>query len=115
VNSRHTDHLSTYCYFTLMHACNASHLSLHAPPPTAYCPLSLHDALPISSTCAAPRLTAIWFVRRSSGQARCRRPAPAAAPPNEQIGRAHVELQSRENLVCRLLLEKKKTRQNEIQ
>src|SRR5690606_26546769 len=25
-----------------------------------------------------------------------------------QIGRAHVELQSRENLVCRLLLEKKK-------
>src|SRR5690606_40126970 len=28
----------------------------------------------------------------------------------EEIGRAHVELQSRENLVCRLLLEKKKTR-----
>jgi len=26
----------------------------------------------------------------------------------DQIGRAHVELQSRENLVCRLLLEKKK-------
>src|SRR5436309_7639716 len=25
-----------------------------------------------------------------------------------EIGRAHVELQSRENLVCRLLLEKKK-------
>src|SRR2546422_7484999 len=27
----------------------------------------------------------------------------------EQIGRAHVELQSRLHLVCRLLLEKKKT------
>src|SRR2546428_10382519 len=29
--------------------------------------------------------------------------------PHRQIGRAHVELQSRSDLVCRLLLEKKKT------
>src|SRR3712207_9005887 len=28
----------------------------------------------------------------------------------QQIGRAHVELQSRQYLVCRLLLEKKKTK-----
>src|SRR5690606_10648939 len=32
--------------------------------------------------------------------------------PNAKIGRAHVELQSRENLVCRLLLEKKKEQKN---
>src|SRR5690606_41563999 len=30
------------------------------------------------------------------------------SPMTAKIGRAHVELQSRENLVCRLLLEKKK-------
>ena len=36
--------------------------------------------------------------------------APAAAKKEEkaEIGRAHVELQSRSDLVCRLLLEKKK-------
>src|SRR2546430_5518485 len=32
--------------------------------------------------------------------------------PHEEIGRAHVELQSQSNLVCRLLLEKKKTTYN---
>src|SRR5690606_42147159 len=30
-------------------------------------------------------------------------------PVDPEIGRAHAELQSRENLVCRLLLEKKKS------
>src|SRR5690606_41328290 len=49
-------------------------------------------------------------------------PRPPACPPGhqrmvageageQQIGRAHAELQSRENLVCRLLLEKKKKRE----
>src|SRR5207302_4700982 len=33
-----------------------------------------------------------------------------ATVEDHQIGRAHSELQSRENLVCRLLLEKKKNR-----
>src|SRR6266700_8178181 len=59
--------------------------------------LSLHDALPIPG-----------LERRSS---------MAASGPSDwirstsscpEIGRAHVELQSRENLVCRLLPEKKK-------
>src|SRR2546427_7974200 len=31
-----------------------------------------------------------------------------------QIGRAHVELQSQSNLVCRLLLEKKKTKKEKL-
>src|SRR2546430_5468719 len=35
-------------------------------------------------------------------------PAPPTAAAPGQIGRAHVELQSQSNLVCRLLLEKKK-------
>src|SRR5687768_18101195 len=40
---------------------------------------------------------------------RCPAPRPPRRPPGgPQIGRAHVELQSRLHLVCRLLLEKKK-------
>src|SRR2546430_9175206 len=35
---------------------------------------------------------------------------PEAAVRKAKIGRAHVELQSQSNLVCRLLLEKKKKR-----
>src|SRR2546427_3451677 len=34
-------------------------------------------------------------------------------PRREEIGRAHSELQSQSNLVCRLLLEKKKKKQNQ--
>src|SRR3712207_7441488 len=33
---------------------------------------------------------------------------PQTAPGQSEIGRAHAELQSRQYLVCRLLLEKKK-------
>src|SRR5690606_39876645 len=62
--------------------------------------LSLHDALPISQpprpSPAPPRQRAHWRRR-----GRCRRP--------DRRSEEHTsELQSRENLVCRLLLEKKK-------
>src|SRR5690606_41878239 len=63
--------------------------------------LSLHDALPISAR------------RRPANPSRRRR-APSAAPTRMLTSRGkrseeHTsELQSRENLVCRLLLEKKK-------
>src|SRR5436309_14649404 len=56
--------------------------------------LSLHDALPISRPCA------------SSIFSTCGTPRAAFRKRSEE----HTsELQSRENLVCRLLLEKKKT------
>src|SRR5438552_14561338 len=58
--------------------------------------LSLHDALPISWQADHPKRDRLeplidlwWRVQRS------------------KIGRAHVELQSPDHLVCRLLLEKK--------
>src|SRR2546430_16132696 len=62
--------------------------------------LSLHDALPICRTAAGPsRLAASCTARQRA----C--PAPARAPRSEE----HTsELQSQSNLVCRLLLEKKK-------
>src|SRR5437016_6356626 len=47
---------------------------------------------------------------RSAGRERLSGWSPRAAPRPDrlEIGRAHVELQSLTNLVCRLLLEKKK-------
>src|SRR5690606_41749247 len=99
------------------------------PAPTETYTLSLHDALPISLArtrrarppCRAdPRRSC----RRSSGRrggrrGRCppscrrrTRTAPPAPPVRRAPSRSEEhtsELQSRENLVCRLLLEKKKT------
>src|SRR3989442_6958529 len=61
--------------------------------------LSLHDALPISSS------RAISAIIRSMTKAPCGRPAPRYGRSEEHTS----ELQSRPHLVCRLLLEKKKT------
>src|SRR5690606_41542525 len=94
-------------------------------------PLSLHDALPISVPLldgrradplrlhhgllrhagAAQRLVAVG--ERPAGRSRAEpaRHGPRL-PPHLRPGRSEEhtsELQSRENLVCRLLLEKKKT------
>src|SRR2546430_4480561 len=74
--------------------------------------LSLHDALPIwtCSTCAASRVKSaastlaamrMPFVIADSGPRRC-------PPPCRRSEEHTSELQSQSNLVCRLLLEKKK-------
>src|SRR5258706_2845815 len=70
-------------------------------------PLSLHDALPISSACAAA-----WrALSVSASAARCRA-SPAACRRSRNRSEEHTsELQSLTNLVCRLLLEKKKRAQ----
>src|SRR5690606_39903497 len=93
--------------------------SLTKPPAsTEVYTLSLHDALPIST---APCPTGVC--RRASGRS-CGRPVGSrgigwwswcsSVPPVVVVSlrsEEHTsELQSRENLVCRLLLEKKKTR-----
>src|SRR3712207_8413083 len=83
--------------------------------------LSLHDALPILSDGGRPgavclsdtgRPGAVW-----SPACRARRPVraaqqnPRSAPPARARSEEHTsELQSRQYLVCRLLLEKKKRR-----
>src|SRR5438105_11787159 len=63
-------------------------------------PLSLHDALPI---CAAPARRS-----RPGRPARARSRRPGAPPPAPRSEEHTSELQSRVDLVCRLLLEKKK-------
>src|SRR5690606_41813670 len=84
-------------------------------PPETYT-LSLHDALPIS----IPRSYAAQTGRPGNvgviGVALFRerlRPAPPVAIQAPPRSEEHTsELQSRENLVCRLLLEKKKKKNN---
>src|SRR2546427_8906148 len=79
--------------------------------------LSLHDALPISPTNTFPPPGAharrSWYRRRTANRApespRATRSSPRTAMRSEE----HTsELQSQSNLVCRLLLEKKKTHTN---
>src|SRR5690606_42142712 len=98
------------------------------PAPTELYPLSLHDALPIS--CARRKslfIVSSPFLVGVSDQAALRvLPASACASawmrsarissgcsiPTDSLTRSEEhtsELQSRENLVCRLLLEKKKS------
>src|SRR3712207_8961220 len=87
------------------------------PATTEIYTLSLHDALPIS---AADSSRAAWAPPRAR-RAWCSLPKPsttaaragAASPPPGATSRARSEehtseLQSRQYLVCRLLLEKKK-------
>src|SRR5690606_41464329 len=104
---------------------------LNYPPPTSIYTLSLHDALPISSCrLHAPRGAstrtrcaqsarassrrsgrrphrALTAVRASMLEGACSR-KPCATTRDRARSEEHTsELQSRENLVCRLLLEKK--------
>src|SRR5258707_13151199 len=64
--------------------------------------LSLHDALPISGKIAASRF--VIFFTKSGFVTRSGVPAERAMRSEEHTS----ELQSRQYLVCRLLLEKKK-------
>src|SRR5690606_41415150 len=95
-----------------------SSLFLAPTPPPSTSPLSLHDALPIFATAAAlrelniPVRTVIAVQGTQKGS-----PAHGRLQVGDEIvsvdgdvrSEEHTsELQSRENLVCRLLLEKKK-------
>src|SRR5437868_11834292 len=82
-----------------------------APAPTEIYTLSLHDALPIS----------IPIGGRSGATGSCRSPISRAAIAHITHSQAssrseeHTsELQSRFDLVCRLLLEKKKVHENDL-
>src|SRR3712207_8400412 len=85
---------------------------LNATPTTKIYPLSLPDALPICRRARGPPRRSCRPCRGRCGtpppiRARCRRPRrwPARSRRSEE----HTsELQSRQYLVCRLLLEKKK-------
>src|SRR5256885_13248208 len=71
--------------------------------------LSLHDALPISDWFIASYRSKLGRLEKKRGEFTCMRLQLPAGPRSEE----HTsELQSPCNLVCRLLLEKKKTSTN---
>src|SRR5690606_40416002 len=101
---------------------------LQHTPPTQSNPLSLHDALPISTRSmrrkGARRMPANQRTKRSTPPALRNVAHPvtmARQTVSDCVARARPrrseehtsELQSRENLVCRLLLEKKKKNEHE--
>src|SRR2546430_2892739 len=100
----------------------ATHLYLfffffNDPATTEIYTLPLHDALPI---CRCPRsMDSRAGPRRGGG--RQPPPRPRSRTPHSRTCGLHrseehtSELQSQSNLVCRLLLEKKKTNHTEIQ
>src|SRR3712207_7380682 len=70
--------------------------------------LSLHDALPISRPTTTTRGSSrSWSRRRSSGGWRAASPRATRRPCTPRSEEHTSELQSRQYLVCRLLLEKK--------
>src|SRR5690349_24861868 len=101
-------------FLRLVHHQLPTSLSFNDTATTEIYTLSLHDALPISSRCCAtpPRRssTSATACTCSTGATRPWRPlrtstSPRGRPRSEE----HTfELQSRRDLVCRLLLEKKK-------
>src|SRR5206468_12766098 len=106
------------CLSTVRPSLPSALFSHHHTAPTEIYTLSLHDALPISSR-SRRTLRRRWPAPRTS--ARCR-PRPATFTPSplqpcctatsrarRSRSEEHTsELQSRSDLVCRLLLEKKK-------
>src|SRR5690349_25078293 len=75
------------------------------PATTEIYTLSLHDALPICTSTSVP--AGPRACRTDSSPASCS-PAPPRAMPSSRSEEHTSELQSRRDLVCRLLLEKKK-------
>src|SRR5262249_62251498 len=78
------------------------------PPPTEIYTLSLHDALPIWPTRAVVARAA---ASTSDSKSRSRSSAIASCSRRSRSEEHTSELQSLTNLVCRLLLEKKKKQQ----
>src|SRR5699024_11314338 len=78
-------------------------------PPTELYTLSLHDALPIWRRGRPPGARR-WCRRRCPLRSLPPAPTPPAGGPSPRSEEHTSELQSRFDLVCRLLLEKKKVK-----
>src|SRR5690606_42028904 len=99
-------------YSTLHFYSCLSYFVVDPPAPPQLYTLSLHDALPISVRRSARRMTmAVCGGNGSGNDSGDSEPQSAGSRTKQFRSEEHTsELQSRENLVCRLLLEKKKKR-----
>src|SRR5690606_41760285 len=114
----------TAAYNASVRYTSLSSLSLAAPTPEPYT-LSLHDALPILHRAAAPAHQRLHRGHPRGGQVDHglvldrellldQRPLQVGGELQTRSEEHTSELQSRENLVCRLLLEKKKNNQRKL-
>src|SRR5205085_9762314 len=108
---RHTSHIQWYLYLIHMLISNITFFFFNDTATTKIYTLSLHDALPILSLghandllCRRPKNGARPFLPSSTGRDSYRAWRPDTSRSEEHTS----ELQSQSNLVCRLLLEKKK-------
>src|SRR5947199_8414226 len=89
------------------HSCYASSFFFNDTATTEIYTLSLHDALPISSSAASASLTTLASFSASPSSIMVSWSSSSCSMRSEE----HTsELQSLRHLVCRLLLEKKKKR-----
>src|SRR5690606_42040383 len=103
--SRLTDCGLYYLILSFCRLCLLLVFFFNAPAPTEIYTLSLHDALPISARAgwgATSPTSRSWTPGAMS-----RSPSARRAKRRDRKS-TRLKLQSRENLVCRLLLEKKK-------
>src|SRR5690606_41862562 len=100
--------VSHYYYFNGFSIPMILHFSLHYTASATIYTLSLHDALPILSEAASTSPRRMDGGRRSSRTTTW--PCASATGRATRSEEHTSELQSRENLVCRLLLEKKNMR-----
>src|SRR5262249_60430101 len=107
-------HISTSCILLPVPYFHSFFFTHPAPP--ALSPLSLHDALPIYELVVVSGAHALPVETvRSAGMRRGRAPTPRSGQSRRVAHRSEEhtsELQSLTNLVCRLLLEKKKKSAN---
>src|SRR5690606_41798821 len=96
----------------LLSSCRRSSSFCARPTPTTgIYTLSLHDALPILPPTLVPAAMALaTIVGMGAAYAPASRAARRPRPCRRRSEEHTSELQSRENLVCRLLLEKKKSK-----
>src|SRR5437868_14570443 len=91
-----------FCFCMLQLVCSVHFFFFNDTATTEIYTLSLHDALPISDRAPRRRIRSRRFAARAAG----RKTASRKSRSEEHTS----ELQSRFDLVCRLLLEKKKNK-----
>src|SRR5206468_9614859 len=101
-------HLSTCATLILL---SARFFFFTAPPAPKTYTLSLHDALPILTTLRASSVSGSREARSRTNSIASIAPSPRTSPMRSEEHTS--ELQSRSDLVCRLLLEKKKQQVDE--
>src|SRR5690606_41444839 len=100
-----TPHDTTAAQLAFVFYCSADHRDLHSFPTRRSSDLTRPSARPTRGPCLRPTASGWRFSRTSCEATSSFMPTRTAPMRSEE----HTsELQSRENLVCRLLLEKKK-------